>query len=77
MKRGSYKRASFYLEKKIMNQSNYIKCNDPETITKLKRLGFPVLSEEKNGFVTFLNNPKWTKDFTAEDKVMFTNRINL
>ena len=58
-----------------MNE-NYIRCTDKDTITKLKQLGFVLLSE-RDGIATFLNNPKCAKKFSTEDKVVYTNKIEL
>lgn len=58
-----------------MTNDNYIKCSDPETIKKLKQLGFVLLSES-NGVATFLNNPSVIKQFN-DLKVAFTNLIDV
>jgi hypothetical protein len=55
---------------------NYIRSQHPETIKKLKQLGFVVLSEE-NGIVTFLNDPATIKRFSQEEGlvVTYTNKL--
>ena len=56
---------------------NYIRCQDPETIKKLRQLGFVVLSEE-NGIVTFLNDPKTIRQFAEKENlaITFTNKLD-
>lgn len=56
---------------------NYIRCQDPETITRLKQLGFVVLNEQ-NGIVTFLNDPKTIRQFAEKDGLVitFTNKLD-
>ena len=58
-----------------MNET-YIRCSDAATIQKLKNLGFVLLSEER-GIATFLNNPKWSKQFCNSDPVVYTSKMNL
>lgn len=53
---------------------NYIKCDQAETIQKLKNLGFVVLSEEK-GVTTFLNMPHNIENF-EELPIVYTNKMN-
>lgn len=56
---------------------NYVKSSDPDTIKKLKNLGFVVL-EEKNGMTTFMNDPATIKKFAGPEKLIFTfsNMLN-
>ena len=58
-----------------MNET-YIRCSNKDTIQKLKKLGFVLLSEE-SGVATFLNNPKWAQQFCSGEPVIYTNKINL
>ena len=44
--------------------TNYIRSQDPHTISELKRLGFVVLSEH-NGIVTFLNDEKQIQKYSG------------
>ena len=55
---------------------NYIRCQDPPTIEKLKQLGFIVLSE-KNGIVTFLNDPNHIHHYAKDEglAVTYTNKL--
>ena len=57
-------------------ECNYIRCQDPPTIAKLKELGFVVLSE-KNGIVTFMNDPKSIKGYAKDEglAVTYTNKL--
>jgi hypothetical protein len=57
---------------------NYIRSQDPETIKKLRQLGFVVL-EEKNGIVTFMNDPATIRKFMEPENlaVTFTNKIEI
>lgn len=57
--------------------SNYIKSSDPDTIKKLKQLGF-VLLEEKNGMSTFLNDPATIRKFAEPEGMIitFTDKMN-
>lgn len=56
---------------------NYIRCQDPDTIKKLRQLGFVVLNEE-NGIVTFLNNPNISQKFAKDDGLVitYTNKLD-
>lgn len=55
-----------------MNNKQFIKSSDPETISQLKSLGFQLV-DESNGFVTFLNkNTKINFDETDIDKKKIT-----
>lgn len=52
---------------------NFIRCTDPETIEKLKKLNFQLVSES-NGVATFVNDIK--KPITFDKKKMaYTNNV--
>lgn len=55
--------------------NNFIKCSDAETIAKLKRLGFSIVSES-NGITTFVNDKSIPVNFSAGDKIVYTNKID-
>lgn len=55
---------------------NFIKCSDKETIEKLKKLGYPVISES-NGVATFINKPSSMANFSDNDKVVYTNKLEM
>lgn len=57
-------------------KNNFIKCSDAETIARLKEAGFSVVSEQ-NGVVTFLNNRPLPLNFTAEKKLVFSDKLEL
>ena len=54
--------------------NNFIKCSDADTVAKLKKLGFSIVSES-NGITTFLNDKSIPVKFSAGEKVLFTNKI--
>ncbi len=56
-----------------MNKT-YIRCSDPKTISRLKELGYIILSEE-GGFVTFLNDLTKPVNFSKDDKVVYTSKL--
>lgn len=55
---------------------NFIMTSDPETATKLKKLGFSIISES-NGFTTFLNDHSIPVKFSAGDKLVYTNKLSV
>ena len=55
--------------------NNFIKCSDADTIAKLKKLGFSVVSEG-NGITTFLNDKSIPVRFSTGEKVVYTNKID-
>lgn len=57
-----------------MKNKTYIRCSDPSTITKLKNLGYVVLSEE-GGFVTFINDLTKQSNFSKDEKIIYTNKL--
>ena len=57
-------------------KSNFIKCSDTDTIARLKEAGFSIVSEH-DGVVTFLNNRPLPIKFSAEKKVVFSNKLEL
>lgn len=55
---------------------NFIMTSDRETAAKLKKLGFSVVSENK-GIITFVNKTDVPVDFSAGEKVVYTNKVSL
>lgn len=56
--------------------TTFIRSSDPSTIKRLKELGYIVLSEDGK-FVTFLNDPSKMKNFSKNEKLVFTNKMEL
>lgn len=55
--------------------SLFIRCSDPETIDRLKSLGYVVLSQDGK-FTIFLNDVDKAKRFTKDDEVVYTNILS-
>ncbi len=55
---------------------NFIKTSDPNAIAKLKKLGFSVFSEEGD-MVTFINKDGVKVDFSAGEKIIYTNKVSV
>lgn len=58
-----------------MNKT-FIRCSDPESATKLKKLGFIVYSEE-NGVTTFINDVNKPQGFEQTKGLVYTNKIEI
>lgn len=55
---------------------NFIKVTDKETAEKLIALGFQLLQKDNTAW-TFLNDTTKPLNFSAEDKVAFTNVLSV
>lgn len=55
----------------------FIKTNDADVVKYFKAIGLPVVSE-KDGMVTFINDPSKVKSFfTTNCKVAYTDKLNV
>ena len=61
------------IKRRFIENKKFIRCSDKDTIEKLKKLGFKLISESE-GIATFVNDT--TKPITFEQKKMaYTNTI--
>lgn len=60
----------------VVKTANFIKTDDPETVKKLKALGYQVFSFT-GGVTTFLNDPSKKLNFSKDDHVLFSDKIEM